>query len=129
MEREEALCSVYPSLFNLSLHKEAMVANMWDRGRGEGCWSLTFLRSLNDANRCFLCEEDEDTIDHLLIHCKRTKTPWNLFLSVVGISWVFLRLVLHTLLACQGAAMGKKPKKKKDDSTFVFVLDSMARKK
>ena len=25
------------------------------------------------ANRCFLCEEDEETIDHLLIHCKSAK--------------------------------------------------------
>ena len=33
--REEALCSVYPSLFNLALHKEATVADMWDCGRGE----------------------------------------------------------------------------------------------
>ena len=23
------------------------------------------------ANRCFLCKEDEDTIEHLLIHCKK----------------------------------------------------------
>ena len=42
------LCYVYPSLFNLALHKEATVADMWDRGRGEGGWSPTFLRSLND---------------------------------------------------------------------------------
>ena len=43
------LCYVYPSLFNLALHKEVTIADMWDRGRGEGCWSLTFfLRSLND---------------------------------------------------------------------------------
>ena len=42
------MCRIYPSLFNLALHKEAMVADMWDRGKGEGCWSPTFLRSLND---------------------------------------------------------------------------------
>ena len=63
------------------------------------------------ANRCFLCEEDEDTIDHLLIHCKRAKTLWNLFLSVVRTNWVFSHSVLHTLLAWQGAAVGKKRKK------------------
>ena len=63
------------------------------------------------ANKCFLCEEGEETIDHLLIHCKRAKTLWNLFLSVVGTSWVFLHSVLHVLLAWQGAAVGKKRKK------------------
>ena len=63
------------------------------------------------ANRCFLCEEDEETIDHLLIHCKRAKTLWNLFLSVVGTSWVLPSSVLHTLLAWQRTAVGKKHKK------------------
>ena len=63
------------------------------------------------SNRCFLCEEDEETIDHLLIRYKRAKTLWNLFLSVVGTSWVFPHSVLYTLLAWQGTAMGKKRKK------------------
>ena len=45
---EDALCSVYPSFFNLAMHKEATVADMWDRSRGEGGWSPTFLRSVDD---------------------------------------------------------------------------------
>ena len=63
------------------------------------------------ANRYFMCEEDKETIDHLLIHCKSVKMLWNIFLSIVGTSWVFLHSVLHTLLAWQGAAVGKKRKK------------------
>ena len=42
------LCARYPSLFNLALNKEVMVADIWDSGEGAGCWSPTFLRSLND---------------------------------------------------------------------------------
>ena len=38
------------------------------------------------ANRCFLCEEEEETIDHLLIHCSRAKLLWDLFLVIVGSS-------------------------------------------
>ena len=38
------------------------------------------------ANRCFMSEEEEETIDHLLIHCKSAKMLWDLFLSIVGIS-------------------------------------------
>ena len=63
------------------------------------------------ANRCFMCEEEEETIDHLLIHCKFAKMLWDLILSIVGISWVFPQSVLHTLLAWQGAAVGKRRKK------------------
>ena len=172
------MCSIYPSLFNLAVNKEATVVDTWDWGRGEGCWSSTFLRPLNDweieeverflqtlcdqnfsppgedmlllkgvkekgfsvkimykgldpssaiefpyrslwnlvvppkigffaweatwgkvltldqfkrhgmtfANICFLCEEDEQSTDHLLIHCKSVKMLWNLFLSIVGAS-------------------------------------------
>ena len=36
------------------------------------------------VNRCCLCEEDEETIDHLLIHCKMAKMLCDLFLSTVG---------------------------------------------
>ena len=45
---EEALCSIFLALFNLVVHKEAMVADMWDCDREEGGWSPTFQRSLND---------------------------------------------------------------------------------
>ena len=37
---EEALCSRYPSLFNLALNKEAKIADIWDRDRGVGGWEL-----------------------------------------------------------------------------------------
>ena len=31
------------------------------------------------ANRCFLCEEDEETIEHMLIHCSKARMVWDLF--------------------------------------------------
>ena len=68
-------------------------------------------RGMAFANRCFMCKEEEETIDHLLIHCKSAKMLWDLFLSIVGISWVFPQSVFHTLLAWQGAVVGKKRKK------------------
>ena len=43
-------------------------------------------RGMTFANRCFLCDEDEENIDHLVIHCKSAKMLWNLFLSIVGTS-------------------------------------------
>ena len=36
-------------------------------------------RGMTLVNRCFMCEEDEENIDHLLIHYKSAKMLWNLF--------------------------------------------------
>ena len=64
-------------------------------------------RGISLANRCFLCEEDEETIDHLLIHCSRAKILWDLILVIVGVSWVFPLTVWHSLLAWQGLMLAK----------------------
>ena len=62
------------------------------------------------ANRCFLCEEDEEDINHLLIHCTKARMLWDLLLSIVGTSWVVLASVIQMLLSWQGAPVGKKRK-------------------
>ena len=75
-------------------------------------------RGLTLVNRCVMCEEDEETIDHLLIHCKCAKMLWDLFLSIVGISWVFPHSVLHTLLAWQGVMWARNAKKQPPCACF-----------
>ena len=62
------------------------------------------------ANRCFLCEEDEEDINHLLLHCKKARMLWDLLLSIVGTSWVAPDSVIQMLLSWQGAPVGKKSK-------------------
>ena len=61
------------------------------------------------ANRYFLCEEEKETINHLVIHCPRAKMLWVLFLAIVGLSWVFPRTVRQTLLAWQSVNVDRKP--------------------
>ena len=68
-------------------------------------------KGISLANRCFLCEEDEETIEHLLIHCSRAKMLWNLFLAIVDSNWVFPLMVRQSLLAWQGANVGRKHKR------------------
>ena len=63
------------------------------------------------ANWCFLGEHDEETIDHLLIHCSRAKMLWDLLLSIVDSNWVFPLTVRQSLLAWQGAKVGRKHKR------------------
>ena len=170
------LCNEFPTLFNLAVHKDARVVDVWDSSRKEGGWSPIFLKPFNDwemeeverflhflvnkkirpyqedrlllkesrtpgfsvsliyrklryspptdfpwrsiwnpivppklgffaweaswgkvltldqlkrkgiplVNRCCLCEENEETIDHLLIHCSRAKMLWDLLLAITG---------------------------------------------
>ena len=41
------------------------------------------------ANRCFLCEEEEVTVEHLLVHCSKARLLWELLFAIVGVNWVF----------------------------------------
>ena len=45
---ETVLCNVFPTLFNLAIHKDARVADVWDSSREDGGWSPVFLRPFND---------------------------------------------------------------------------------
>ena len=60
------------------------------------------------ANRCFLCEEDEEDINHLLLHCIKARMLWDLLFAIVGTSWVAPETVNQMLLSWQGTPMGKK---------------------
>ena len=95
-----------PSVWN-SVIPSKIIFFTWEASWGK----VITLDQFNLANRCCLCEEDEETIDHLLIHCKIVRMLWDLFLTIVGTSWVFPHSVLHTLSAWQGAPVGKKRKK------------------
>ena len=38
------------------------------------------------ANRCYKCHENEETIDHLLIHCIKTRVLWELPFTMFEVS-------------------------------------------
>ena len=80
-------------------------------------------RGITLVNRCFLCEEEKETIDHLLIHCSRAKILWNLLLTIMDYNWVFPLTVRQALLAWQSANVGKKRKKNLVGSPSLFILD------
>ena len=41
-----------------------------------------------DANRCYLCGEEEENIDHLLIHYLKIRTLWSSLLTALEIAWM-----------------------------------------
>jgi hypothetical protein len=40
------------------------------------------------VNRCGLCEADEESVDHLLLHCGTARVLWNAFFARFGFCWV-----------------------------------------
>ena len=55
--------------------------------------------------------EKEETIDHLLLHCSKTRVLWELLFSLFGVSWVMPCSVRETLLSWQTSSVGKKHRK------------------
>jgi hypothetical protein len=56
-------------------------------------------RGMIVINRCWLCESDGESVDHLLLHCRVANALWGAFFSRFGLCWVMLGLV-RELFAC-----------------------------
>ncbi|RVW52364.1 hypothetical protein CK203_072021 [Vitis vinifera] len=63
------------------------------------------------ANRCFLCCEEEESIDHILIQCSRARVLWELLFALFGVTWVLPFSVRYTFSGWCGFNLGKKRRK------------------
>lgn len=63
-------------------------------------WSL--------VNRCSLCKDSEKSVDHISIHCDRTRQLWILLLTTFGLVWVFPASVKNLFLEWKFKGLGKK---------------------
>ncbi|XP_059428544.1 uncharacterized protein LOC132162314 [Corylus avellana] len=70
--------------------------------------TLDNLRKMNMVviNRCGMCKVDEESIDHLLLHCECAQFLWNAFFSRFRLAWVMPRGVIN-LFQCWW--MGGRP--------------------
>ncbi|RVX11715.1 putative ribonuclease H protein [Vitis vinifera] len=72
-------------------------------------------------NRCFLCGCEEETINHMLIHCTVAKGLWDIILALCGVQWVFPNSVKEVLSSWKGSFVGRKRKKVwKSIPLFIF---------
>ncbi|RVW46482.1 ADP-ribosylation factor [Vitis vinifera] len=55
-------------------------------------------RGWNLANICFLCCAEEETINHILVHCSKARVLWDLVFTLFGVNWVLPLTVRDTLL-------------------------------
>ena len=60
------------------------------------------------VNRCNLRKDNEESVDHILIHCGKTKELWTLLLSSFGLVWVFPASVRNLLLEWKVKGLEKK---------------------
>ena len=61
-------------------------------------------------NICYLCQAHEESIDHLLLHCEKTREVWKLFFTLFEVYWVFPSSVRETFLEWKWSFVGKKRK-------------------
>ena len=60
------------------------------------------------ANRCSLCKDSEESTDHILIHCDKTRELWTFSLAVFGLVWVFSTSVRNLLIERKFKGLNKK---------------------
>jgi hypothetical protein len=54
-------------------------------------------RGLVVVNRCWLCEMEGESVDHILLHCAVARDLWNAFFARFGLCWVMPRSVKEVL--------------------------------
>ena len=57
------------------------------------------------ANRCFFCLAEEESTNHILIHCTKTRVLWKLLFALFGVTWVLPCSIRETLLGWFGSFM------------------------
>ncbi|KAJ9678521.1 hypothetical protein PVL29_020644 [Vitis rotundifolia] len=68
-------------------------------------------RGLQLPNRCFLCGCEEESVNHILIHCTVVRALWDIVFGLVDVKWVFPESVKEVLASWRGSFVGKKRKK------------------
>ena len=73
---------------------------LWTAARG-GILTIDNIvkKNLPLVNWCYLCRCEEETMDHLLIHCKYAHTLWSEVLRLFGVQWVMPKNVVSLLSA------------------------------
>ena len=60
------------------------------------------------VNRCSICKDSDESVDHILIHCGKTKEFWTLLLKSFRLVWVFPASVRNLLLEWKIKGQEKK---------------------
>ena len=63
------------------------------------------------VDRCFICESEIESIDHILLHCSKGRELWHLLFSLLGVVLVLFFTVRESLLNWHNLILGRKQRK------------------
>ena len=56
---------------------------------------------------CSMCKSDEETVDHLFLHCRVARELWDSPFCLLGMNWVMPRWVSNLFLSWAGLPVKK----------------------
>ena len=56
-------------------------------------------RNFKLASRCLMCLQEEESVDHLFIHCTWASGLWHLSFSLLGVNWVQPLTIKNVLMS------------------------------
>ena len=77
-------------VWTAALGKYLMIGNL----RKRKVWILDW---------CYMCKRNDESVDHLSLHCPFAMDLWSMVLGLFGVSWVMPRTVLGLCWCWQGS--------------------------
>ena len=62
------------------------------------------------VDRCFMCKDEEESIEHIVFHCPKARILWQLVFLLFGTAWMLSFSARSTLLSWNGCSVRKKQK-------------------
>lgn len=63
------------------------------------------------VNKCFFCKYEEESTNHILLHCVKVRVLRQLLFALFNVHWLQATTVKETLIGWHGSIMGKRRKK------------------
>lgn len=93
-------------LWSKSGRSQALLKSLvlYDWQLGEHAWLMMCYKEkqMQIYSRCFMCDQDAESNNHLFLHCKIATKLWDMFLGILGIIWVMPKSTMELLKSWKG---------------------------